>query len=759
MYHRKKKLITPSAFLIVALLILLILNPFAPSLEKQSEGIVLVECRSFYSIHTDNGDTLFLKPTVGGYALETIALRPEEIADSTYSSGVAISKNGYVVTSDGIAARENGDAIRKNPHAVLEKVDRQLDTTFCNIKRQLEELKYYANTHSPVDDGYQSVMEFRQNAQNTLKKIEALQTKLKRMLKQKNLNAIPNYWFRIRHNRIADSTKIISSSATAECVARQDSSLILLQIKGGTPLPETYRFKTFLWSPDHWPLFWKSRYLLAFQHYVLPPEKRSAILPDVIDIQEKDYPHFTLAEGGAIVTKTGQLTGIMTHRGIVTASQINKLLKSVRHSGSTSVSSQQSLPTETANSASSSKTRKNNLTYTSTQVVKTKIPARNFVKKRKAGNLYHKAPECKGYEGRTIGNKRSGQGKQAYDNGSTYTGEWIDNKRSGYGVLVDSNGIHYEGVWQSDTLVTGSVSDRYGYYYGEFDKRLQRNGYGRLRMPSGCYYEGDWKEGKREGFGFSIEPQKIVRCGIWHQDKFRGEQMVYTQRRVYGIDISRYQHEVGRKRYAIHWNKLRITGIGSLKNRRIHGKIDYPISFVYIKASEGISIRNRYYASDAQAARRRGIAVGAYHFFTTKPGKAQALYFLKTAKPRKGDLPPVLDMELSDRQIEKMGGNNVLFRNIIQWCDVVEKHCGVAPILYLSQRFVNKYLPYIPHNKKRRYKVWIARYGEYKPYVHLLYWQLSPYGSVNGIHGYVDINVFNGTHELFNEMVREDCVP
>ena len=64
--------------------------------------------------------------------------------------------------------------------------------------------------------------------------------------------------------------------------------------------------------------------------------------------------------------------------------------------------------------------------------------------------------------------------------------------------------------------------------------------------------------------------------------------------------------------------------------------------------------------------------------------------------------------------------------------------------------FVNKDLPYAP-DVEEKYPVWIARYGEYKPNVRLLYWQLSPDGRVNGIQGKVDINVFNGYREDFNE--------
>ena len=56
------------------------------------------------------------------------------------------------------------------------------------------------------------------------------------------------------------------------------------------------------------------------------------------------------------------------------------------------------------------------------------------------------------------------------------------------------------------------------------------------------------------------------------------------------------------------------------------------------------------------------------------------------------------------------------------------------------------------------YYVWIARYGEYKPEVRLLIWQLSPDGRVNGIHGDVDINVFNGYSDLFNDFISKELI-
>ena len=242
-----------------------------------------------------------------------------------------------------------------------------------------------------------------------------------------------------------------------------------------------------------------------------------------------------------------------------------------------------------------------------------------------------------------------------------------------------------------------------------------------------------------------------MQAGEWIQNTFKGERLVYTSERIYGIDISRYQHEKGRKKFSINWGNLRIKHLGTLSKKRVEGEMDYPVSFVYIKATEGKSLVNQYYDADYIQARKHGIPVGSYHFFSTHiPADVQANLFLSNAHVQDGDFPPVLDVEPSDAKIERMGGTEAMWTSIRTWLNIVEKRTGRIPILYINQRFVNKYLPYAP-DVEEKYPVWIARYGEYKPDVKLVYWQLSPDGRVNGIQGKVDINVFNGYREEFNE--------
>ena len=117
----------------------------------------------------------------------------------------------------------------------------------------------------------------------------------------------------------------------------------------------------------------------------------------------------------------------------------------------------------------------------------------------------------------------------------------------------------------------------------------------------------------------------------------------------------------------------------------------------------------------------------------------------------------MLDVEPSKAQIQQMGGPEAMFRHIRVWLDEVERWTGVKPVLYVNQMFVNNYLADQPE-LKRDYRVWIARYSEYKPDVRLTYWQLCPDGRVAGIQGEVDINVFNGYQSQFDEFIANETI-
>ena len=200
---------------------------------------------------------------------------------------------------------------------------------------------------------------------------------------------------------------------------------------------------------------------------------------------------------------------------------------------------------------------------------------------------------------------------------------------------------------------------------------------------------------------------------------------------IEGIDISKYQEKID-------WAVL------SKQN----------IDFAYVKATEGANLADTHFKQNWQMIRQVGMKRGAYHFFRpTVNALAQAKNFLDVARLEGGDLPPVLDAEDAD------GADKELIVTRMQtWLDIVEKRYGVKPIIYTSQKF---YYNYIVGNFEK-YPLWIAKYGSIKPQLvnesKFKIWQYGNKGKLEGIEGFVDMNVFLGTQEEFDTMCIKPMV-
>lgn len=190
---------------------------------------------------------------------------------------------------------------------------------------------------------------------------------------------------------------------------------------------------------------------------------------------------------------------------------------------------------------------------------------------------------------------------------------------------------------------------------------------------------------------------------------------------VHGIDISHYQGEVD-------WKMLKQTRQGQ-----------FPINFVFMKATEGGDFSDDKFVANFDSARAHGFVRGAYHFYNPKTdAHKQADFFIQSVKLEPGDLPPVLDIEKKGRDVKK------LQQDLKVWLRKVENHYGVKPIIYASYKFKTRYLNDSVFNS---YPYWIAHYyvdsvqyqGEWK------FWQHTDVGTLPGIEEKVDLNIFNGS--------------
>lgn len=330
--------------------------------------------------------------------------------------------------------------------------------------------------------------------------------------------------------------------------------------------------------------------------------------------------------------------------------------------------------------------------------------------------------------------------------------------RNGKGLLRDHHGRLIIGTFRNDSLVSGLRFDSLGIYAGQMNYRGEACGEGMYHAFDDSYFAGTWSHDQREGLGITVSPT-LVTAGRWHYGLYRGERIAFHSDRVYGIDISRHQHEKRRRKLPFSWQNLRIKHLGHrIDNEQIIGSVDYPVSFVYIKSTEGVTIQNRYFADDYLSARRKNIRAGAYHFFSTRtPASEQAEHFIRHTRFSRGDMPPMLDIEPSDQQIAAMGGPLVLLSEMRVWLQAVEQAVGTRPIIYVNLHFINNFLPLAP-DLNEQYTFWIACYRTEKPGLHMALWQCCDDGRVQGITGDVDINVFNGYEHNWQDFLRDATI-
>ncbi|MEG4073168.1 GH25 family lysozyme [Microcoleus sp. Pol14C2] len=191
---------------------------------------------------------------------------------------------------------------------------------------------------------------------------------------------------------------------------------------------------------------------------------------------------------------------------------------------------------------------------------------------------------------------------------------------------------------------------------------------------------------------------------------------------IRGIDVSDYQPNVN-------WQEVARDGI----------------AFAFVKSTEGATFVAQSFARNWAAMKAAGIQRGAYHFFQPASSiQEQIDLFLKTVKLEPGDLPPVLDVETT-------GGLSVdqLCDRAAMWLEAVEKATLMRPIIYTYPGFWDN----LGTTRFADYPLWIAHYttaeepwvpGGWKTWT---FWQYSDTGTVSGVSGNVDTNIYESVRE------------
>ncbi len=235
----------------------------------------------------------------------------------------------------------------------------------------------------------------------------------------------------------------------------------------------------------------------------------------------------------------------------------------------------------------------------------------------------------------------------------------------------------------------------------------------------------------RHPFVFSVCGVAVliaVAAAIWGLRDRRG--IVYPDRErfpVAGIDVSSHNGEI---------NFMEVAREG--------------VDFVYIKATEGATFKDRRFVDNYRKAREAGLKVGAYHFFRfDTPGYMQGLNFLNSLENREIDLPLAIDIEEWTNPVTQ--STRIVLSRLHEMIDHLESH-GYRVMLYTNK---NGYRRFVKGHFDA-YPLWICSLGEEPDALPWTMWQSTHNGTVRGITHPVDINAFNGSVDQWREWTRAD---
>jgi lysozyme len=203
---------------------------------------------------------------------------------------------------------------------------------------------------------------------------------------------------------------------------------------------------------------------------------------------------------------------------------------------------------------------------------------------------------------------------------------------------------------------------------------------------------------------------------------------------IQGIDVSYWQG-------AINWEAVRAAGV----------------RFAFIKATEGGDHLDPKFLDNWYAAKRAGIARGAYHFvYWCRPANEQALWFILNVPADSDALPPVLDVEWNSHSQTCPGkvDRQTALEKIKILLDAMEAHTGKRPIIYTDPKFHREVL----EGEFPDYHFWLRSVAAEPDAIYRerswSFWQFTTTGTVPGVAGKVDRNSYNGTSADWDRVLK-----
>ena len=205
---------------------------------------------------------------------------------------------------------------------------------------------------------------------------------------------------------------------------------------------------------------------------------------------------------------------------------------------------------------------------------------------------------------------------------------------------------------------------------------------------------------------------------------------------IRGVDVSEYQGEID-------WKTLS----------------SQDIDFAFIKATEGSSYKDPYFTKNYEQLNETNLLVGAYHFFSfDSSGEEQAKNYIETVGTVEEDkiILPIVDFEFYGDKEKNLPNKEDAQKELQELLNKMEEEYKIKPLIYATQKSYDIYLK----DNFTDYDIWIRNIltePSLEENREWTFWQYTGRARLKGYNGkekFIDLNVFNGSKEDFENYIE-----
>ena len=205
---------------------------------------------------------------------------------------------------------------------------------------------------------------------------------------------------------------------------------------------------------------------------------------------------------------------------------------------------------------------------------------------------------------------------------------------------------------------------------------------------------------------------------------------------IRGVDVSEYQGEID-------WKTLS----------------SQDIDFAFIKATEGSSYKDPYFTKNYEQLNKTNLLVGAYHFFSfDSSGEVQAKNYIETIGIVEEDkiILPIVDFEFYGDKEKNLPNKEDAQKELQELLNKMEEEYKIKPLIYATKKAYDIYIK----DNFTDYDIWIRNIltepslEENRKWT---FWQYTGRARLKGYNGkenFIDLNVFNGSKEDFENYIE-----